>query len=64
MAHFAADRLAGKTQKVKLRIDQKIRGVGLSKGDTADLPLNEALYLKNIDRVEFVETSEPKSATR
>ena len=64
MAHANAARFAGKTQKVKLKIDQKIQGVALKAGDTADLPRNEALYLKNIDRVEFIADAEPKEATR
>lgn len=64
MAHANAARFAGKIQKVKLKIDQKIRGVALKAGDTADLALHEALYLKNIDRVEFLADAEPKEATR
>ena len=64
MAHANAARFAGKTQKVRLKIDQKIMGVALEAGDTADIPYNDALYLKNIDRVEFVADAEPKEAER
>lgn len=64
MAHVKADRFAGKTQKVKLLIDQKIRGVALKAGDTCDLAISEAVYLKNIERVEFVSGGEPAEATR
>ncbi len=64
MAHITPGKLAGVTQRVKLAVDQKISGVALKAGDTVDLPKPEALYLKNIKRVEFVANEEPKSATR
>jgi hypothetical protein len=62
MAHVAAGRFAGKTQKVKLLLDQKIRGVALSKGDTCDIPVDEALYLSKISRVEFVTSAKEEPA--
>jgi hypothetical protein len=64
MAHVSAGRFAGKTQKVKLNIDQKVRSVALKAGDTCDLEVAEATYLKNIGRAEFVSNDEPKTAAR
>ncbi len=68
MAHISADRFyssgGSKTQRVRLLVDQVIKGVPLSKGDTVDLPLAEATYSKAIERVEFVAVIEPKQATR
>jgi hypothetical protein len=64
MALVSLNKLAGKTQRVKLLHDQKIRGVALSKGDTVDLSESESVFLKAIDRVEFIGSDEPKSATR
>jgi len=68
MAVISADRFhfGAKMQRVKLAIDQKIRGVALKAGDVCELLPHEALYLKNIGRVKFMadEPEKPKSATR
>ena len=64
MAHVSAVGFAGKTKKVRLLIDQKIRGVALKKGDTADVTEADAKYLKALDRVEFVAVDAPKQAER
>ncbi len=54
MAFVSSEQFArsGKTVRVKLLADQKIRNVALSKGDTCDLTVQEAVYLKSIGRVE------------
>ena len=62
------DRFAqGRTLRVKLLIDQKVKGVALKEGDTCDLPLGEAQYLKAIGRAEIVPVDPektPKAASR
>jgi hypothetical protein len=58
MAHVKVDKLVGKTQKVKARIDLLISGVAVKAGDTCDVPVNEANFLKGIDRVDFVAEDE------
>jgi hypothetical protein len=51
--------------RVRLLIDQKIRGLALSAGDEAELTADEARRLKNMGRVEIVPSEEtPKKATR
>ena len=48
------DRFAqGKTQRVRLLMDQKIEGVSCKSGDVCDLPYVSASYLKDIGRVEY-----------
>ena len=69
MGYVGLNRLAGKTQRVKLRIDQTVRGVPLKKGDTCDLELSEATRLQNMKRADFVEATpedggKPVAATR
>ena len=58
MAHVKVDRLVGKTQKVKAKIDLLISGVPVKAGDTCDVPISEAPFLKGIDRVEYVSEEE------
>lgn len=43
-----------KTVRVKLLIDQKVRGLSLKAGDICDVSAEEARRLKNIDRAEIV----------
>ena len=69
MAHISAERFnnggnGNKVQRVKLLVDQVVKGVPLKGGDTVDLPRGEATYLKAVERVEFIEAAEPKQATR
>ena len=57
----------GQNTRVRLLIDQKVKGLALNKGDTCDLTLSEALYLKSIGRAEIVTADEeknPKAAAR
>lgn len=54
----------GKTVRVKLLADQKIRNLALSKGDTCDLTLQEARYLKGIGRVEDAPAAEKAPPVR
>lgn len=63
MAHVGLNKLAGKTQRVRLLIDQVIRGASLKKGDTCDLSEVEARRLKTIKRVEFVDDVAPEAST-
>ncbi len=63
---FAA---AQKTVRVKLLIDQKIKGLALSAGDVVDLSGEEARRLGGMGRVEIVasdfgEDNSPKVANR
>lgn len=53
MAIITANQFAkqAKTVRVQLEIDQKIRGLSLKKGDICELSLEEAKYLKSIERV-------------
>lgn len=66
MAVIATDRFNRNSneQYVKLKIDQKIKGVPLAAGDECYLPLHEAIYLKNIGRVDFATPEKPKQASR
>jgi hypothetical protein len=66
MALITADRFTGsgqKVQRVRLLVDQKVKGLALKAGDTVDLDKSEALYLKNVERVAFVANA-VKEATR
>ena len=57
----------GHNTRVKLLTDQKVKGLALNEGDTCDLTLAEALYLKSIGRAEIVVADPektPKTAAR
>jgi hypothetical protein len=63
MAHVKVDKIVGKTQKVKAKIDILVGGVAIKAGDTCDVPAHEAKFLIGIDRVEVAadeEVSEKK----
>lgn len=60
MAHVTVDKLVGKIQRVKAKMDVRIAGVSVSAGDTIDVAEREAHFLKSIDRVEFVDAAAKK----
>jgi hypothetical protein len=55
MAHVNVDKLVGKTQRVKAKMDIGVSGISVKAGDTVDVTEREARFLRDIGRADFVE---------